>query len=198
LRRSGGVRRLRYHRAMSFSLQIRRGGRASGRALAYNIRFMRSVMQALANADLLDDEAQPLPEPAWPPKDLRVTEARADELLMHAQTGERLKVAPSPAEARAIDAYRVVEERFRKGKPGRKGRVPSYKLESMDAWWVTAKEAGFLADGLKRLLDDEDDWELLCDILDFARAEGATFAKELRAFVAFCGRAAKAEGFIVS
>jgi hypothetical protein len=183
---------------MSFSLQIQRGGRASGRALAYNIRFMQSVLQALGNADLLDDDARPLREPAWPPKGLRVTEERAEELLMHAQTGERLKVPLTPAEERAVAAYRVVEERFRKGKPGRKGRVPTYKFESMDAWWVTAEEAAFIAAGLKRLLDDEDDWELLCDILDFDKAQGATFAKELRAFIAFCGRAAKAEGFVVS
>lgn len=170
--------------------------RARGATLTMPLRFSTVIFNALSTADALCDRDPP-PEPPWPAAGSTLTAERAEALHAHFAGEEPIDPKASSAEKREYAAYRKAREKWLATRSPQKGKVPAYKFQSNDGWIVDAKESALVAEAITSVLDDDDQFELLCDILDVGRASQKSLREGLAKFQRFNARCAKGDGYTV-
>lgn len=160
------------------------------------LRFSTVIFHALATANVLCDRDPP-PEPPWPAPGSTLTAERAEALLAHFEGNEPIDPKVSAAEKREYGAYRKSQEKWLASKSPNKVRVPAFKFQSNDGWIVDGKESALIAEAIASLFDDDDQFELLCDLLELSRGAEKSLREQLAKFERFNARCAKGDGYTV-
>jgi hypothetical protein len=170
--------------------------RGRGATLTMPLRFGTVVFNTLATADVLC-QRDPPEEPAWPAAGSAIAPERAEALHAHYAGEEPIEPAPTAVEKREYQAYCELRARWLGVRSPTKGRVPAFKFSSNDGWIVDAEEAAIIAEAVASVLADEDQFELLCDILEVSRGGDKALREGLAKFQRFNARCAKADGYTV-
>lgn len=125
--------------------------------------LLDGLVRAMDFADLLDSELARPRIPGWPPASLKLDPERAEHLYfllsdLEADDDDVPDELPdvTPDERAALAAYAALTDSIRSAGSPVSGRVPRYKFESPDNWRVTPTECNDIAQGLARLLEDEE------------------------------------------
>jgi hypothetical protein len=115
---------------------------------------MKVLVALMAEADAVSLE--PTPEfPRWPPPGL--DEKRAAAIAAHRRDGGRLTPPLTIFEQAALRASEDALEAILRRPSAEPGRVPVYKFQSNDGWWVSPEECRGLDRSLRRFADELSD-----------------------------------------
>lgn len=170
--------------------------RARGTTLSMPLRFSTVLLNALSTADALCDRDAP-ESPPWPASGSTLTSERAEAILAHFEGEEPIDPKVSAAEKREWSAYTKARAKWLASKSPQKAKVPAFKFQSNDGWIVDAKESALIAEAIASVLSDDEQFELLCDILDVTRAAQKSVREGLAKFQRFNERCAKGDGYTV-
>jgi hypothetical protein len=125
--------------------------------------LLEGLVKAMDFAGVVDRELEAPLIPEWPPMNLAIDPERADrldDLLSDLEAddddvpGELPDVTPE--EQSALAAYVALARSIRAAGSPIPGRVPRHKFQSPESWHVTPAECENIAQGLSRLIEDEE------------------------------------------